>query len=124
MNLKLGKPYKLCSKKLIQQIFDEGNSLNSYPYSTRYILLSKLEGPPFQIAFSVPKKKVKSAVDRNRIKRLMKEVVRMNKAIIEDKIPEDKQLALFLIYTPREELSFDVLNSKMTKLLNKITTQL
>lgn len=124
MNLKLGKPYKLCSKKLIQQIFDKGNSLNSFPFSSKYVLLNKSEGPPFQVAFSVPKKKVKSAVDRNRIKRLMKETVRLNKAIIEDKIPADKQLALFLIYTPRKEFSFDVLNSKMIKLLNKITTQL
>ncbi|MFZ9029289.1 MAG: ribonuclease P protein component [Crocinitomicaceae bacterium] len=124
MNLKLGKPYKLCSKKLIQQIFDEGNSLNSFPFSSKYVLLKKTEGPPFQVAFSVPKKKFKSAVDRNRIKRLMKETVRLNKAIIEDKIPEDKQLALFLIYTPREEFGFDVLNSKMIKLLNKITTLL
>jgi hypothetical protein len=44
--------------------------------------------------------------------------------IIEEKIPTDKQLALFLIYTPREEFSFEILNSKMVKLLNKITTQL
>ena len=124
MNLKLGKPYKLCSKKLIQQIFDEGNSLNSFPFSSKYVLLNKVEGPPFQVTFSVPKKKVKSAVHRNRIKRLMKEALRLNKALIEDKIPADKQLALFLIYTPREEFGFDVLNSKMIRLLNKITTQL
>ena len=124
MNLKLGKPYKLCSKKLIQQIFDEGNSLNSFPFSSRFVLLDKREGKPFQVAFSVPKKKVKSAVDRNRIKRLMKEVIRLNKSIIEEKIPADKQLALFLIYTPREEFSFEMLNSKMVKLLNKLTTKL
>lgn len=124
MNLKLGKPYKLCSKKLIQQIFDEGNSLNSFPFSSRFVLLDKREGTPFQVAFSVPKKKVKSAVDRNRIKRLMKEAIRLNKSIIEEKIPADKQLALFLIYTPREEFSFEMLNSKMVKLLNKLTTKL
>ena len=124
MNQKLGKPYKLCSKKLIEQLFDDSNSLNSFPFSSKFILIDKKDGPPFQVAFSVPKKKFKSAVDRNKIKRLMRESLRLNKLIIEEKIPTDKQLALFLIYTPREEFSFEILNSKMVKLLNKITTQL
>ncbi len=124
MNFKLGKPYKLCSKKLIQQLFDEGNSLNSFPFATKYTLLDKKDGPSFQVAFSVPKKKVKSAVHRNKIKRIMRETIRLNKAIIEEKIPQDKQLALFLIYSSKEEFSFEMLNSKMIKLLNKITSQL
>ena len=54
----------------------------------------------------------------------MKESLRLNKNIIENEIQPGQQLALFLIYTPKEELSFDLINRKMNKLLNKITNQL
>lgn len=124
MNFNLGKPYKLCSKKVIQSLFESGNSVNNFPYSSRFLILKNEGGAPFQFVVSVPKKNFKSAVKRNRIKRLMKESLRLNKNIIESELETGQQLALFLIYTPNEELSFDVLNRKMTKLLNKITNQL
>lgn len=54
----------------------------------------------------------------------MREVIRLNKAILESELSDGKQIALFLIYTAKEELNFDVMNRKMIKLLNKITTQL
>lgn len=124
MNFNLGKPYKLCSKKVIQSLFESGNSVNNFPFSTRFLILKNEGGAPFQFVVSVPKKNFKSAVKRNRIKRLMKESLRLNKNLIENELETGQQLALFLIYTPKEELSFDVLNRKMTKLLNKITNQL
>lgn len=124
MNFSLGKPYKLCSKKVIQSLFETGNSINNFPFSARFLVLPTEDGAPFQFVVSVPKKNFKSAVKRNRIKRLMKESLRLNKNIIENEIEAGQQLALFLIYTPKEELSFDLLNRKMNKLLNKIINQL
>lgn len=124
MNFRLGKPYKLCSKKTIQSLFETGNSLNSFPFSSRFNLLTVEKGTPFQFVVSVPKKNFKSAVERNRIKRLMKESIRLNKNILEQEIQSDRQLALFLIYTSKEELSFEIINQKMIKLLNKISNQL
>lgn len=124
MNFRLGKPYKLCSKKTIQSLFETGNSLNSFPFSSRFNLLTVEKGTPFQFVVSVPKKNFKSAVERNRIKRLMKESIRLNKNILEQEIQAGRQLALFLIYTSKEELSFEIINQKMIKLLNKISNQL
>jgi len=124
MNQKLGKHYKLCSKKLIQQVFDEGYSLSIFPFSSRHLLNVNESPLSFQVAFSVPKKKFKSAVQRNRIRRRMREALRKNKSIIEDKIPADKQLVLFLIYSSHDESTFETLNTKMIQLLNKISAKL
>lgn len=124
MDFSLGKPYKLCSKKVIQSLFESGRSVNSFPFSARFEILKNEGGTPFQFVVTVPKKNFKSAVKRNRIKRLMKEALRLNKNLIENEIEVGQQLALFLIYTPKEELSFEIINRKMTKLLNKITNQL
>lgn len=124
MNYSLGKRYKLCSQKTIQSLFEEGASVNSFPFSCRLASENFEDGVPFKVVVSVPKKNFRSAVKRNRIKRLMREVIRLNKTILESELSDGKQIALFLIYTAKEELNFDVMNRKMIKLLNKITTQL
>lgn len=124
MNYNLGKPYKLCSKKVIQSLFEKGDSVNSFPFSCRLLEEANDSGSPFQFVVSVPKKNFKSAVKRNRIKRLIRESLRLNKELLESKIEPNKQIALFLIYTSKEELSFEVMNRKMIKLLNKIALHL
>lgn len=124
MNYSLGKPYKLCSKKVIQSLFDSGMSINSFPFSCRMLKIEQESSTPFQFVISVPKKNFKSAVKRNRIKRLVRESLRLNKNLIEKEIDEGEQIALFLIYTSNEELKFEVINRKMIKLLNKIATHL
>jgi len=74
-----------------------------------------------QAGFSVSSKYFKKAVDRNRIKRLMKEVLRKQKSTLENELlAQNKQLALFLIYTSKEELEYKVLEVKMELLLQKL----
>jgi ribonuclease P protein component len=57
---------------------------------------------PARIGFSVPKKKFRKAVQRNRIKRLVREAWRLNKHLLYPFIPVDTQLHLFIIFTEGE----------------------
>ena len=76
MNNTLGKTERLKSKKLIKKLFEEGVSIKNFPFRLVYITTEK---PPIKSSFSVPKRNFKKAVDRNRIKRLIKEAYRLEK---------------------------------------------
>ena len=122
MNQSFGKDYSLCSRKIIDQLFSEGEHVKSYPFILRYKFVELPKHTPFQIVTSAPKRNFKKAVDRNRIKRLMREVLRKNKAILENNI-ENKQLALFLMYTGREMPSYNDVEKKLLKVLLKFETE-
>lgn len=120
-----GKDYKLCSKELIDQLFVESASIKEYPFVCRYRPAELKSNTSFQIAISVPKRIVKSAVRRNRIKRLCRESIRLNKAAFERSLEaKNIQLALFLIYTSKDEENISLLQIKITRLFDKIINAL
>ena len=82
MGLSFPRKEKLKSKKLIEQLFSEGKSVSNYPIKLIYIQTKKPLEVPFQTGVTVPKKNFKSAVKRNRIKRLMREGYRLNKDLV------------------------------------------
>lgn len=116
MSFTLGKSDKLKSKKLIQQLFEEGESMKQYPIRLRYIKVKDVDYN-IRVGFSVPKRNFKSAVDRNRIKRLMREAYRLNKLPIFE-ITKSSYVMMF-IYTDRKVQDFTVLEAKMIALLHK-----
>jgi len=125
MNEKFGKEYKLCSQKVIQSIFDEKKSVKAYPFLIHYSLLPLTSDASFQITVSAPKRNFKKAHDRNRIKRLMREAIRKNKLILEPFLLENKkQVALFMIYTAREEIPYDILFKKTTLLFTQLIKEI
>jgi ribonuclease P protein component len=80
---------------------------------------------PFQITVSVPKRIFKKAHDRNRIKRLMRECIRKNKLNLEPFLTDNKkQVALFMIYTAREELTNELLQKKTKQLFKQLIDEL
>ena len=114
MDERFGKKYKLCSKTVMTSIFEVGKQEKTYPFLLRYLAVDLKTDTKFQIVISVPKRKFKRAVDRNRIKRLIREAVRKKKYILEEGLStENQQLALFLIYTASEEETYQ-------RILNKI----
>jgi ribonuclease P protein component len=55
-----------------------------------------------QAGFSVPKKKFRSSVDRHGVRRKLVESWRLNKQVLIDAVPADRQLHVFLVYTGKE----------------------
>ena len=119
-----GKEYKLCSKKLIEDVFNNGSSVKQYPLRLLFIEIPEMSQikTSFQIVFAVPKKRIRAANDRNYIKRMLREAFRKNKAELEEQLKiRNKKLALFLIYSEKEILEYSVLEKKTLKLLQQLT---
>ncbi|WP_111707004.1 ribonuclease P protein component [Lutibacter citreus] len=117
MSYTLGKEEKLKSKILIEQLFAEGNHVKSFPFRLIYLPIDHKGEFPLKTGFSVPKRNVKLAVNRNRIKRLLREVYRKNKHLFYEKL-EEKYVFMF-IYMSREEMKYEDLELSLKKLSNK-----
>ncbi len=111
------KKEKLKSKKLIEQLFAEGQSVSAYPLKLIYLPVNFDDSVLLKTGVTVSKRKFKNAVDRNRIKRLMREAYRLNKAVIFNNITT--QYALMILYIGNDGITFEVLDTKMKVLLNK-----
>jgi len=79
MDFSFPKKEKLKSRKLIEQLFAEGKSIKVRNVKLLFLETELLQDVPFQVGVTVPKKNFKSAVKRNRIKRLLREAYRLNK---------------------------------------------
>lgn len=117
------KEERLKSWKIIEQLFEKKNpSITEAPFKivwTETILKSKF---PAQIVFAVPKKNFHRAVDRNKIRRWMREYFRMNKYILYDVLTEKKkQLALMLLYTGKKIPDFNLVSEKIIVILNRLS---
>lgn len=123
-SFRFGKKYKLCSKKTIDFLFTQGKSLKEFPFVIRYSEAENHANSPLQIVISVPKRSFKTAVARNRIKRLCREAIRLNKSELEQVLSiKQKKLAVFLIYTGKEELPFKLLNHKIRNIFARLKNE-
>ena len=118
--LTLGKNERLKSRKQIELLFSEGKKFSMTPFRVHY-LFNESANPPLQFAVGVSNKNFKKAVDRNRIKRLVREAYRLQKITLLQKAKEKKgQLNLFFIYTGKEIPGFSEVFEKMKKMLDKL----
>ncbi|GAA3566665.1 ribonuclease P protein component [Snuella lapsa] len=113
------KKEKLKSKKLIEQLFSEGQSVSAYPLRLVYIQTTFNDGTQFKTGVSVSKRNFKNAVDRNRVKRLLREAYRLNKAIYFNNITT--QYAFMILYIGKDEPSFELVETKMKRLFEKFS---
>ena len=115
MNVSFSKKEKLKRKKLIEQLFLEGCSVTVFPLRLVYLQTSFKDD--MKIGVSVSKRNFKKAVDRNRIKRLLREVYRLNKGLYFNNITT--QYALMILYIGTEKPSFKSIEAKMTPMFKK-----
>ncbi|MFT5249625.1 MAG: ribonuclease P protein component [bacterium] len=116
MNFRFPKSEKLKSKKAIELLFTEGKSLTEYPVKVFY--LPSENAKITQAAFAVPKRNFKNAVDRNRIKRQLREVYRLQKHLLKNE--GELKFALFFLYIGKEKLSYSTIETSLKTVINKI----
>lgn len=121
----LGKAYKLCSLKRIDRLFAEGQKLKAYPLTLMYQVTQDEMEHTFQVLFSVPKKRMKHAHDRNYVKRCLREILRLNKAPLEKHLTDcHKKINFALIYQFNERMTYVELEKKLIKALDKLILEL
>lgn len=115
MRFTLGQQERLKSKKLIEKLYEEGKSIKVFPLRMVYTQTEHTSKFPVQVGVSVPKRNFKSAVDRNRIKRLLRETYRKEKHTVYDAV---NQPYVFMIsYIAKDEWTYADIERKMQKLL-------
>lgn len=111
------KENKIQSRLEIESLYEKGSKLKAFPIKLIY-LLEPESGSKLKSAFAVPKRSFKLAVNRNKIKRRMREAFRLNKGIIEDKF-EDRLLLMFVVQGS-ESPSFQEIQDKIILLLQRL----
>jgi len=126
VNFSFGKNEKLCSKKDIQTIFDKGEKFASYPFFFIFNQAQNREDAAVKVLITVSKKKFKKAVHRNRIKRLCREVYRLNKHLLIENLPGNlnNSLHLAIAYIATEELPYSTMHIAMQKSLKHIANEI
>jgi len=118
---KFTKDERLRSKILIKKLFEEGEKWNYYPFR---IIVLKFPIPseyPVQLLISVPKSIYRKAVDRNRIKRLIREAFRKNKYLLYESLEANHtQLMVCFQYTAKVILSYQLIQEKIIVLLQRL----
>lgn len=115
------KSEHLCGEKRITKLFTEGKAFIAYPLRVIYLIEPKKDMETASIMVSVPKKRFKRAVKRNRLKRLMREAYRLNKHQLIEKLNEKElQIHVAFNYVSDDELDFAGIDKKMKLALQKI----
>ncbi|WP_375325873.1 ribonuclease P protein component [Flagellimonas sp. GZD32] len=109
------KKEKLKNKKVIEALFTEGKNLKQNPIKLIYLNTDYTGDTKVKVAVVAPKKKFKKAVDRNRVKRLLREAYRLNKPLIFNNI--EGNFAFIFLYLGNTMPSFNEVDKAMKLLL-------
>jgi ribonuclease P protein component len=113
--MKFRKEERLHKKRLIKELFDRGSSFYFFPFKVIFMGNPDPAYPFHQVLVSVSKRNFKKAVDRNLIKRRMREAFRLNKK----RIAASDKLLIAYIYSAREILTFAQIEERLIKTFNR-----
>jgi ribonuclease P protein component len=134
----LGKLERVKKRKMIEEIFDSGESFLISPFKVFYISKSvsiqeRIIGhekrevdSSLQFGVAVSKKNFKKAVDRNRIKRLVREAYRTQKGELKKSLDDkgDQSLSLFIVYIGKQMPEFTVVKEKVSAILRRLAKKM
>ncbi|MBK7212552.1 MAG: ribonuclease P protein component [Bacteroidales bacterium] len=123
-SLTFPKTQKLCHRKDIDLLFENGDSFFTHPFKVVIKETERTDESAVRLLISVPKKNLRSSVDRNRVKRLIREAYRLNKQLLFQLLQEkDKCLQIALVYTGKQVPDFQPIEKSLLKILDKLIQQ-
>ncbi|HEX8268542.1 MAG TPA: ribonuclease P protein component [Flavobacterium sp.] len=114
------KSEKLKSRNTIGLLFAEGSSVTQYPLRLVYVGLDS-DVEKIKVGVSVSKKYFKKAVDRNYLKRVLRETYRLNKHLLVDSLQAPH--AFMLLYQSKEILPYEEINARTIQLFEKFVAK-
>ncbi len=127
----LTKQERVCSKLLIDRLFNGGksHSMSAYPLRVVYMYMqaediANGDEPNTQLLVSVPKKCFKRAVKRNRVKRQVREAYRRNRSIVSEKLSDGCRLVMAFIWLDPKLYDTAVVEVKMKNLIQRISEKI
>lgn len=120
------KSERLCSRILMDCLFQGDNrTATAYPLRAVFLPVEEEQQKGVSILISVPKKRFHDAVDRNRVKRQIREAYRKNKYALAEQVAQSgKGLLVALIYVSAEIETTEQIEKRMIRLLDKISAAL
>ena len=121
------KRERMVSLKLIESLFGGGcsQSVAAFPLRAVYMLIERhADDAPVQLLISVPKKRFKHAVDRNRVKRQVREAFRRHKDLLYQAVPETQRLVLAFIWLSDEHRPSKDVEGRIVSLMRRIGEKL
>jgi ribonuclease P protein component len=121
--MKMGFPKKerLRNSKQIEKLFAEGKSVAIYPIKLFYLKIDTLQTPSVQSAFAVPKRNFKKAVERNRIRRQLREAYRQSKMYGSNNLKNS--YSFLFLYIGKQPSDFYTLIKAMKTIMQEIYKQ-
>lgn len=120
--LTLGRRERMKHRNAIRDLFDGGKSIVAFPVRAIYSIRQRGEGqPPASILVSVPKRHFKHAVDRNRVKRQLREAFRQNKQQL--CLSADSHADIAFVWLDDKHCETRMVEKRVRKLLVRITEQ-
>jgi ribonuclease P protein component len=117
------KAERLCSKVIMDKVFETGKVIVVPSFKLIWLKADKKEEQPVQIVITVPKRNFKRAVDRNKLKRRIREVYRKNKGVLYSSISSESYY-MMLIYTGRNIIEYKEIEEKILKLLQRLLPEI
>lgn len=115
------KEERLCSKKAIDELFADGSSFSTFPLRVIHLEKETIIDSSIKALFSVPKKRFKKAVDRNRIKRQLISAYRQNKSQLYPALEnKNKSIHLAFVFTSSEPIPFKQIEDKIILSLQRL----
>ncbi len=118
------KKERLTGTIRIDTLFKEGVSFISYPLRVIYLIHEQSVESICSTLISVPKKRIKKATQRNRIKRLIRESYRLNRTLIDNETIGEKSLDVAFIYVKDTASESTIMQKAMQKALNQISDRI
>jgi ribonuclease P protein component len=119
------KEERVTGKRRIETLFIQGCSFTAYPFRVVYLERLRCQMIPTSILITVPKKRVRSAAHRNRMKRLTREAYRLNKHLLNPlPLREDRGIDVAFIYVKEGTTDYATVEKGMRKALVTLVAQL